>query len=139
MNKRVLYEEFIGRIDASIAAAAYLEASWYIYAVLEDRLISMLRLSGGVPPGIRMMGSKISEVSLRAVSDLLLAANFDEAAMRDWSTKRNALMHAMAEGALTIQQVDRDAEVLATEGRSLVRTVTTQVMRLKQHRAKVAP
>jgi hypothetical protein len=137
--KRILYQEFIRRIDSSIEAAAYLEASWYAYAVLEDRLISMLRQSGGYPSTLRMMGPKIARLKERAASDPVLAATFDSTALSAWSAKRNALMHAMAEGSLTIQQVDRDAKDLATEGRAIVRDMAARAMRLKRRRRQLAP
>ncbi|MDD9744728.1 MULTISPECIES: hypothetical protein [Marinovum] len=142
-NKRTLYEEFIDRIDASIASDHFFEASWYVYAALEDRLISMLQQSGGSTfasgKPIKMLGPKIGELDKRQSGDPLLAANFPKTEVEAWGKRRNDLMHAMADGSLTIEQIDADAKSLAIDGRDLLRNVAAAAMRLKKHRNKVAP
>jgi hypothetical protein len=142
-SKRSLYEDFIGRIDTSIASGHFFEASWYIYAALEDRLISMLQQTGGATfasgKKITMLGPKIGELDARQSSDQLLAANFPKARIQAWGKRRNDLMHGMADGSLAIEQIDADARSLATDGRALLRDVAAAAMRLKKHRSKVAP
>ena len=141
MGKRSLYENFIERIDRHVASGNFFEASWYVYAVLEDRLISMLQNSGGSTQSngnpIRMLGPKLSILKTRAASDALLDANFPHDAIFDWKERRNDLMHAMAEGSMDIDQIDEAAKSLANEGQELVRTVSAGAMRLKKHRSKV--
>lgn len=141
MKKRSLYETFIERIDHHISAADFFEASWYIYAVLEDRMVSMLQNSGGSTQSngrpIRMLGPKLSMLKTRATTDSLLDVNFPHDAIFDWKERRNDLMHAMAEGTLDINQIDTAAKSLAEEGQELVRTVSACAMRLKKHRGKV--
>lgn len=69
MPKQALYKTFMSRMDAAYDARMYLKSSWYAYAVLEDRLVSLLRNSGGIGEDnggasgkpIRMMGSKLKE------------------------------------------------------------------------------
>ena len=51
MAKEALYREFMSRMNAADQAGNYLEASWYAYAILEDRLRSLLRSSGGEGKG----------------------------------------------------------------------------------------
>lgn len=142
-SKRSLYEDFTGRIDTSIASGHFLEASWYIYAALEDRLISMLQQTGGATSAsgkqIKMLGPKIGELDARQSSDQLLAANFPKTEIEAWGRRRNDLMHGMADGSLTIAQIDADARSLAIDGRDLLRDVAAAAMRLKKHRSKVAP
>lgn len=141
MGKRSLYETFIERIDGHISSRNFFEASWYIYAVLEDRMISMLQNSGGATLNngnpIRMLGPKLSTLKTRATSDTLLDVNFPHDAIFDWKEKRNDLMHAMAEGSLDIDQIDEAAKSLAEEGQKLVRNVSACAMRLKKHRNKI--
>ena len=141
MGKRSLYESFIERIDHHASSGNFFEASWYIYAVLEDRLISMLQNSGGSTQSngnpIRMLGPKLSTLKARATSDTLLAVNFPHDAIFDWKERRNDLMHAMAEGSMDIDQIDESAKSLAEDGQELVRTVSACAMRLKKHRSKV--
>lgn len=141
MEKRSLYESFIERIDRHVSSGSFFEASWYVYAVLEDRMISMLQNSGGATQSngnpIRMLGRKLSTLKTRAECDALLDANFPHDAIFDWKERRNNLMHAMAEGSLNIDQIDEYAKSLAEEGQELVRKVSACAMRLKKHRNKV--
>lgn len=62
MSKRKHYIELIDEMDASHDNKYYLESSWYAHTVLEDRLVSALRQSGGATYAnhrpIRMLGKK---------------------------------------------------------------------------------
>ncbi|WP_299966032.1 hypothetical protein [uncultured Roseobacter sp.] len=141
-SKRALFEGFHDRMNDAISKNFCLEASWYAYAILEDRLVSMLRQSGGIgvngsQTAIKMLGPKLRELRSRARTDRLLAENFPETRISAWSNERNDLMHAMAEGTLTQTEIDKKAYLLATQGRDLVKDVSAAAMRLKKHRAKV--
>jgi hypothetical protein len=145
MAKEKLYESFITRLEAANADEAFLECSWYCYAVLEDRLLSFLRGSGGVNYGngkpIRMMGPKMKELKLRKSHDSLLAAQltdrlFDR--LDKWKDDRNDLMHAMADATLTIEQIDKDAQKLSSEGKKLVRDYCAACRRYKKRLIKSA-
>src|SRR5581483_5803626 len=137
MAKESLYRTFVARMEASLAAQMYLEASWYAYAVLEDRLVSLLRNSGGLAGAVRMMGPKLKELSRRAKYDALLAANFEENRLDAWREARNELMHAMADATMSIAEIDAGARDLAIEGAALVREYAAACRRLKKHRNKV--
>lgn len=142
MPKQSLYKTFISRLESAYEDGRYFEASWYAYAVLEDRLRSLLRNSGGEGVGgsarpIRMMGAKLKELSDRALSDKLLKANFEHDRLDAWKDDRNNLMHAMAEATMTIAQIDQAAKKLAKEGVELVREYAAACRRLKKHRSKV--
>lgn len=139
MTKSSLYREYITRMDAAHREGQNLQAIWYAYAILEDRLISMLDNSGGVPVDkkgkpIRMLGPKREALAKRTKTDPLLKVNFDNRAIRLWSKDRNDLMHGMADGSLSLQQVDSLAQQTADTGVSLVRSVCSAAMRLKKHR-----
>lgn len=143
MPKQALYSAFIKRMNAATEVAQYFEASWYAYAVLEDRLRSLLRNSGGEGVGgkgkpIRMMGPKLKELKYRAKTDQLLKANFEHARLNKWKDARNNLMHAMADASMTLEQIDQAAKALAEEGVLLVRELSAACRRLKKHRDKVA-
>ena len=146
MPKEALYRTFISRMNAAYDASMYLEASWYAYAVLEDRLLSLLRNSGGVGENgngskgkpIRMMGPKLKELSRRARKDQLLKANFEHDRLHKWKEARNSLMHAMGDATLPIEDIDSAARELADNGRALVREYASACRRLKKHRDKVA-
>ena len=145
MPKHALYKTFMSRMDAAYEASMYLEASWYSYAVLEDRLISLLRNSGGVGENdggaggkpIRMMGPKLKELSRRAKKDKLLKENFEHDKLNDWKESRNNLMHAMGNATMPILVRDATSNKLAENGRTLVREYASACRRLKKHRGKV--
>jgi hypothetical protein len=133
-------------MDAAYNASMYLEASWYAYSVLEDRLLSLLRSSGGVGEKsngaggkpIRMMGPKLKELSRRAKKDKLLKENFEHDKLDTWKASRNTLIHAMADATMPIEDIDAFAKKLAEDGRALVREYASACRRLKKHRDKVA-
>ncbi|MEM8653391.1 MAG: hypothetical protein AAGF36_01495 [Pseudomonadota bacterium] len=141
-QKRQLFEGFHNRMTTAVEKKFYLEASWYAYAIIEDRLVSMLRQSGGVGRNgssspIRMLGKKVSELETRANTDDLLRVNLPAQDIYDWAAKRNTLMHAMAEGTLDQAEIDKQAYLLAVNGRDLVRQVSDAAMRIKKHRSKI--
>jgi hypothetical protein len=132
-------------MDITYDSSMYLEASWYAYAVLEDRLVSLLKNSGGIGEKnggaggkpIRMMGPKLKELTRRAKKDKLLKENFEHDKLNDWKESRNNLMHAMGDATLTISDIDIAAKQLAKDGRELVREYASAARRLKKHRDKV--
>lgn len=139
--KRALFESFHDRMNDAFEKRFYLEASWYAYALLEDRLVSMLRQSGGVGKNgsntpIKMLGPKLGELKSRGNTDKLLLENLPATKIHDWKEERNDLMHAMAEGTMTQAEIDKKAYLLALQGRELVKEVSAAAMRLKKHRAK---
>ncbi len=141
-SKRELFEGFHAKMNKAIEQGFCLEASWYIYALIEDRLVSMLRQSGGTGRNgssnpIKMLGPKLGELERRAASDELLRHNLSEARISEWKEKRNSLMHAMADGSLSQTEIDKQAYLLAADGRELLKEVSAAAMRLKKHRAKV--
>ncbi len=143
MSKQALYSAFIKRMAAAHEARQYFESSWYAYTVLEDRLRSLLRSTGGEGVGgpgkpIRMMGPKLKELKYRAKKDELLKANFEHDRLNAWKEDRNNLMHAMADASMTLAQIDQGAERLSIEGAELVRVFSAACRRVKKHREKVA-
>jgi len=141
-----LYKTFMSRMDKAFQSEMYLEASWYAYAILEDRLVSLLKNSGGIGEKkgnangkpIRMMGPKLKELTRRAKKDPLLKANFEHDRLNTWKESRNNLMHAMGDATMAIEDIDLDAKKLAEEGRRLIREYAAACRRLKKHRDKVA-
>jgi len=146
MPKEALYKTFITRMKSASDAGMYLEASWYAYAALEDRLVSLLRNSGGVGEKaggangkpIKMMGPKLNELTRRAKKDKLLKENFEHDKLNDWKDSRNNLMHAMGDATMTIADIDVSARKLAEDGQKLLREYAAACRRLKKHRDKVA-
>ena len=146
MPKEDLYRTFMARMQSAYQSSMYLEASWYIYAVLEDRLVSLLQNSGGAGENaggtsgkpIRMMGPKLKELSRRSKKDRLLEANFEHDKLHAWKESRNNLMHAMGGATMPVNEIDAAAKRLAEDGQELVREYAAACRRLKTHREKVS-
>lgn len=150
MSKRKLYETFLDRMAKAEAVGMKFEAAWYAYAILEDRLLSMLRNSGGEtsPNGrpIRMLGEKMVALRERASRDPLLAANFPQhdvaemgqTVLGKWKSARNELMHGMASGELSLNEIDEMVTKVAQEGATLAHQYAAAAARLKKHRNKVS-
>lgn len=142
MAKKELYTIFMARMTEAHEAGYHFESSWYSYAILEDRLRSLLRSSGGEGVGgpgkpIRMMGPKLKELKHRAKSDQLLKVNFDHDRLNLWKNSRNDLMHAMADASMSLEQIKNEAKSLSEEGAKLVRLLSDSARRVKAHRSKV--
>ena len=113
--------------------------------MLEDRLLSLLRNSGGIGETnggaggkpIRMMGPKLKELSRRARKDELLKECFEHSKLNNWKDSRNNLMHAMGDASMAIEDIDSDAKKLAEDGIKLVNEYAAACRRLKKHRDKV--
>jgi hypothetical protein len=138
------YELLMSRMDAAYAANFYLEASWFAYTILEDRLVSALRQSGGANYAnhkpIKMLGKKMQEIELRKKKDSLLAVYFDKTLMdriHKWKEERNDLTHAMADGVKTMAQVDKMAYLLSQNAKALVKDVAAAARVLKANRHKI--
>lgn len=137
------YKELMIRMDKAHQHKFYLEACWFAYTVLEDRLLSALRQSGGPTNAknspIQMLGNKIKEIHHRNQNDELLKAYFDDSLMNrihQWKEDRNDLTHAMADGTKTMNEVDKTAYLLSTNAKTLVADVCAAARRLKKHREK---
>lgn len=141
MSKQELYKTFIQRMEAALDAGYHLEASWYAYAILEDRLISMLRNTGGVPlvssgrnkgKPIQMLGRKLAELQKRSKTTAILQ-QIEFASIQNWANQRNDLMHAMAEGSKPLKAVDKEAFLLAQTGVTVVRDCASAARRVKKN------
>jgi hypothetical protein len=143
--KDKLYQAFIERMDAAREAGYHFEACWYASALLEDRLVSMLESTGGVPlfkngknkgQPIRMLGPKLAELLKRANTNMVLKQNVELSAIHDWVQQRNELMHRMAEGTKPLGAIESDANALAQVGAQAVRRAASAARRLKKHRRR---
>lgn len=122
----------------------YLESSWFAFAILEDRLVSALRQSGGATYAnnkpIRMLGPKMEEIKKRKKTDQLLGAYFSDDLwdqVNKWKDDRNDLMHAMADGTQSIEDILQAAKQQSTGALTLVNSVCSAARLLKKHRDKV--
>lgn len=141
--KQSHYESLLKRMAKAHDEEHYFEASWYAYAILEDRLRSALRSSGGDTYAnhrpIRTLGRKMQIIRDRKANDTVLAAMLTDALMDriyNWKESRNDLMHAMADGSKSLKEVDKEIYLLSGQSSKLIRDVAAACRRLKKRKAK---
>lgn len=143
-RKKKHYEEMMFRMTLAIKAKFYLEASWYAYSILEDRMIAALHRSGGAFDSrkrlFRTLGRKLDIINCRRLKDALLKVYFDDSLMDDlktWKDDRDDLMHAMANAATPLTEIDKKSNLLATRGQALVKSACRAARLLKRNRHKI--
>lgn len=137
-DKRKLLRTIIGRMRIAHKDGHHLEAAWYAYAILEDRLRSALRSSGGEVGGSKKkpLGDKLTELIERAKHSAVLADALPLKDLVDWKDARNHLMHSMLDGSMSEQDIDQSAQKLSLDGLTLVKEIAASAMRLKKHSAQ---
>ena len=143
-RKKKHYEELMVRMTKAIAAEFYLEAGWYASAIIEDRLVAVLKRSGGALDSknkpIRMLGPKLNLIRERRKTDALVRVYFPDEilnAIDKWKNERNDLMHAMADASIPLPELDKTAYLLATQGQVLVKSVCRHARQLKNNRHQI--
>jgi hypothetical protein len=144
-RKKKHYEEMMVRMTKAIEAGFYLEAIWYAYAILEDRMIAILHRSGGAHDKKKKLfqyfGHKLNIINNRRKQDSLLRVYFPDAsiaALTSWKDKRNDLMHAMANAAIPLTDIDKQAHLLAQDGKTLVKDTCRCARLLGRNRHQVS-
>ncbi|SNS73373.1 hypothetical protein SAMN05421640_1035 [Ekhidna lutea] len=138
-NKETIYSKFIGKLENTIKEEYYFEAAWVEYVILEDRLVSLLESTGGAG-SVRMMGPKIGEIKSRMSSYAFLKGNMEAddliPRLENWKDSRNILMHSMANGQMTMTDIEHDIVILAIDGEKLVRDFASAARRVKDRAKK---
>lgn len=139
-RKDSIYQKYIGQLEETTKAGYHFEGAWLEYVLLEDRLVSLLENSGGVPNGIRMMGPKIGELKSRSINDSNLRGHLSPENLLDrldnWKDQRNLLMHSMADGSLSVDEIESKIKTLAESGSLLVRQFASAARRVKRRAVK---
>lgn len=135
--KSHLYSVLIARLDQAYSEKNFFESSWYAYAVIEDRLISLLRLTGGETINgkpIMMLGRKIEILEKRVHHNSALKKFFTQKMQDDldaWRDERNQLMHDMGTGTITLDEIDRRSQQLSLDGKKVVRELCSVCWKMK--------
>jgi hypothetical protein len=143
-TKRYTYKEGIARIDDALDKEFWLEASWIIYAMFEDRCNSLLEKSGGpIPPpknGFVSINKKITELKTRAATNQFLnQVNHLSGMLQelyDWKEDRNPIMHDLVDLPKDWSIINADAEKLARDGRDLLGRFTAAAMKVRKKYVK---
>lgn len=139
------YQELLNRVEKAIDNGFYLEATWIIYAVIEDRVCSALEKSGGLHQDsngkpLRMLGSKLTALSKRMDEDPLLRKYLEKDRIIDrvinWKNKRNPLMHSLASEAKSWDAIEQEAKLVALEGKDLAWLLANAVSRFRKRKRR---
>ncbi len=141
MQKYENYREQMGRLKKALSSGFYLEAVFIEYAILEDRLESILRHSGrwkepreGVHRSIQWKKNQVAKMAEEKGS---LAARYFSDDTLDriivWKDKRNSLIHALMNQSVHTEELKELAEQgqvlvreLSNRGRNLARALERQ-------------
>lgn len=126
MQKYANYKEQMGRLKKALSQGFYLEAIFIEYAILEDRLESVLRHSGKwnpKPDAFVSLDSKRKKVAKLAEEKKSLAHKYFPEELTDgiesWKNDRNRIIHALMKQSLHTE----DLYELAMNGQALVKTL----------------
>lgn len=128
MQKYENYRQQLGRLNKSLKEQFYLEAIFIEYAIMEDRLESVLRHSGRWNPDKPMSIYKKCSCVLKLAEEKKGIARryFSEkliTSVLDWKENRNQLIHALLKQSLQIEELEH----IAKEGRIIVKTLCGKV------------
>jgi hypothetical protein len=153
-NKESLYRFYLAHIKSSLQNGCYFESAWLSYALIEDRLTSLLRQTEPIgvklskkqakkhtAGQIRMLGPKIVELTQRVKTDSLLRVQLPDtmlSRLNTWKDERNDLMHGMAAGTMTVTDIQAKIKVHAEEGDDISRKIAATSRRVKKKKKKAA-
>ena len=126
-KKYLNYKEQMVRLKKAMAAQFFLEAIFIEYAVMEDRLESILRHSGVFNPERHStIQAKLRRVSeLRRAKKSLLNRSLSEELLQEiyqWKDERNRLIHALMKQNLHTE----DLQKIALAGQQIVKQLNSK-------------
>ena len=127
MQKYANYKEQRGRLKRALKEQYYLEAIAIEYAIIEDRIESVLRHSGVYHPDKHnMLNKKLNKLSeMQRNKKSLVRRYFSEeliGQIHDWKNERNPMTHAL----LNLKLHTEDLADIAQRGEKLVKTVSNK-------------
>lgn len=140
MSKSKLYKDLMARMDLALLEEFYMEACWIQYAIVEDRINSVIRHS--YPKNgeeflktFRGLDRKFDHIRDKihpADEDCVKTINKDllKRLVR-WKDKRNTLMHEIADTD-NLARVQAQLKKLAPEGKNLVNELSAKVWKYKK-------
>lgn len=126
MQKYANYKTQMGRLNKALTNQFYLEAIFIEYAIMEDRLESVLRHSGKwnpKPDSFVSLDTKRKNVAKLAEEKKSLAHKYFPCELTDrienWKNERNRVIHALMKQNLHTS----DLRIIAEEGQTIVKTL----------------
>ena len=127
MQKYENYKEQFGRLKKALNNSFYLEAIFIEYAIIEDRLESVLRHSGKFNPERHTsLNSKLNIVSKMTEEVKGLARKYFSQELLEeiiiWKEARNKLIHALMKRSLHTE----DLQIVAHKGQEIAKSVSNK-------------
>ena len=127
MQKYVNYKEQFGRLKKAMTYEFYLEAIFIEYAIIEDRLESVLRHSGKFNPQKHIsLNTKLSRIKeMQREKNGLIKKYFSDEIIEDlslWKESRNSLIHALMKQALHTEDLLR----VALKGQEIAKIISNK-------------
>ncbi|MCR5090365.1 MAG: hypothetical protein K6C08_12755 [Oscillospiraceae bacterium] len=126
MQKYGNYKEQMGRLKKALNSQFYLEAISIEYAVLEDRVESVLRHSEVFrPKKHNTITKKLNRLSVLCGDNKLAGKYFTDeliSSIHEWKNERNPMTHAL----LNLHLHTEDLQKIAEDGEKLVKTMCSK-------------
>ena len=127
MQKYANYKEQFGRLKKALNNNFYLEAIFIEYAIIEDRLESVLRHSGKFNPKRHTsLNSKLNRVSeMTRETKGLTRKYFSQELLEEiviWKEDRNKLIHALMKQSLHTENL----QIVAIKGQEIAKVVSNK-------------
>ncbi len=144
--KTALYHEVLDRIQHAINESFFCEACWLQYAIIEDRVNSVIRHAhpkkgAEAVKSMRGLDTKIEHITKRIHGQdegCRTTVNKDLIKrLTKWKNKRNALMHDLVDVS-DFGKVQQKMKVLADDGVVLVNELCSRVAKYKDKKGKSA-
>ena len=141
MQKFANYKTQMERLKKALTHKFYLEAIFIEYAILEDRLESVLRHSGnwnpkpGTFPSLDAKRKKIAKLAEEKKNPLrkYFPAELTDS-IESWKNERNCVIHALMKQSLHTE----DLSALALQGESLIKLVRNKTAQYNRALVRLA-
>lgn len=137
-QKHINYTEQMGRLKKALKYEFYIEAIAIEYAVMEDRLESILRHEGVFNPekhgSLARKLSRVRELRRRnkSLENKYLSEEFLDS-IDAWKEKRNVFIHALLMQKLNTE----DIKSVADQGNDIVKKLTTVATSIRRKLEKI--
>lgn len=129
MQKYANYKEQMERLKKALTHRFYLEAIFIEYAIMEDRLESVLRHSGkwnpkpGTFPSLDFKRKKIAKMAeeKKSVAQKYFPVELTDS-IESWKNERNRIIHALMKQSLHTE----DLQKIAEDGQILVKILCSK-------------
>ena len=125
------FEMLISRADLALKLEFYLEASWILYSLLEERLKSLSISKLKLTMNRENFCECLESLALERKKNIIIEENLSEELLiklNNWRLERNKIMHDLAKEDIDYNKV----VIMAKEGRVLFADLTKALIKIKK-------